>query len=48
MAIFERGDIVNVPLDPVVGHEQRGRRPALALTTNLNRIPLNLSASGHG
>ncbi len=33
MAVFERGDIVNVPLDPVVGHEQRGTRPALVLTT---------------
>lgn len=33
MAVFERGDIVNVPLDPVVGHEQRGMRPALVLTT---------------
>jgi mRNA interferase ChpB len=31
--IFERGDIVNVPLDPTVGHEQRGTRPALVLTT---------------
>ncbi|MDP3857634.1 MAG: type II toxin-antitoxin system ChpB family toxin [Stagnimonas sp.] len=33
MAAFERGDIVSVPLDPVVGHEQRGTRPALVLTT---------------
>lgn len=33
MAVFERGDIVNVPLDPAVGHEQRGTRPALVLTT---------------
>ena len=33
MAVFERGDIVNVPLDSVVGHEQRGMRPALVLTT---------------
>jgi mRNA interferase ChpB len=31
--IFERGDIVNVPLDPTVGHVQRGTRPALVLTT---------------
>jgi mRNA interferase ChpB len=31
--VFERGDIVNVPLDPTVGHEQRGTRPALVLTT---------------
>jgi mRNA interferase ChpB len=33
MAVFDRGDIVSVPLDPVAGHEQRGARPALVLTT---------------
>jgi mRNA interferase ChpB len=33
MATFERGDVVNVPLDPAVGHEQKGLRPALVLTT---------------
>jgi len=33
VAVFERGDVVSVPLDPVVGHEQRGTRPALVLTT---------------
>jgi len=33
MAAFDRGDIVSVPLDPAVGHEQRGTRPALVLTT---------------
>lgn len=33
MAVFERGEIVNVPLDPAMGHEQRGTRPALVLTT---------------
>ena len=33
MAVFDRGDIVSVPLDPAVGHEQRGTRPALVLTT---------------
>ena len=39
MIIFDRGDIVNVPLDPVVGHEQRGTRPALVLTTKeFNRL----------
>jgi mRNA interferase ChpB len=31
--VFDRGDIVSVPLDPVAGHEQRGTRPALVLTT---------------
>ncbi|GKT25100.1 type II toxin-antitoxin system ChpB family toxin [Acidovorax sp. SUPP3334] len=39
MAVFERGDIVSVPLDPTVGHEQRGMRPALVLTTKeFNRL----------
>lgn len=33
MPVFDRGDIVMVPLDPTVGHEQRGTRPALVLTT---------------
>ena len=39
MAVFDRGDIVSVPLDPVLGHEQRGTRPTLVLTTkNFNRL----------
>ncbi|MCW5260919.1 type II toxin-antitoxin system ChpB family toxin [Verminephrobacter eiseniae] len=33
MAVFDRGDIVIVPLEPAIGHEQRGTRPALVLTT---------------
>ena len=34
MAVFDRGDIVRVRLDPVEGHEMRGdARPALVLTT---------------
>lgn len=33
MAVFERGDIVSVPLEPAIGHEQRGTRPALVLTS---------------
>lgn len=34
MAIFDRGDIVVVNLEPVVGREMQGeRRPALILTT---------------
>lgn len=28
----ERGDVVWIDLDPQTGHEQRGRRPALALS----------------
>jgi mRNA interferase ChpB len=31
---FGRGDIVMVNLDPTEGHEQRGMRPALVLTTS--------------
>lgn len=38
-AVFDRGDVVNVTLDPVIGHEQRGTRPALVLTTKaFNRL----------
>jgi mRNA interferase ChpB len=33
MPVFDRGDVVSVPLDPALGHEQRGIRPALVLTT---------------
>jgi mRNA interferase ChpB len=33
VAVFDRGDIVSVPLDPAMGREQRGTRPALVLTT---------------
>ena len=35
MPVFDRGDIVSVPLDPAAGHEQRGVRPALVLTTKV-------------
>ena len=39
MPVFDRGDIVLVPLDPTLGHEQRGTRPALVLTTReFNRL----------
>lgn len=30
---FGRGDIVMVSLDPTLGHEQKGMRPALVLST---------------
>lgn len=33
MAVFDRGDIVSVPLDPAMGHKHIGTRPALVLTT---------------
>lgn len=36
---MERGDIYLVALDPTAGHEQRGYRPVLVLTTsNFNRL----------
>ena len=39
MATFEPGDIVRVPLDPAIGHEQRGTRSALVLTSkDFNRL----------
>lgn len=39
MPVFDRGDIVSVPLDPAVGHEQNGTRPGLVLTTReFNRL----------
>ncbi len=39
MGVFDRGDVVSVPLDPAVGHEQKGTRPALVLTTKeFNRL----------
>jgi len=40
MAVFDRGDIVMVRLDPVEGHEMRGAgRPALVLTPrDFNRL----------
>lgn len=39
MAVFDRGDVVQVGLDAASGHEQRGTRPALVLTTkDFNRL----------
>jgi mRNA interferase ChpB len=40
MAVFDRGDIVRLNLDPVVGRQVRGEaRPALVLTTrDFNRL----------
>ncbi len=36
---MERGDIYMVSLDPVSGHEQRGRRPVLVVTpAKFNKI----------
>lgn len=33
--IPERGDIVYITLDPTLGHEQKGRRPALVLSQSI-------------
>jgi len=39
MPAFNRGDVVSVPLDPAMGHEQKGTRPALVLTSKeFNRL----------
>jgi mRNA interferase ChpB len=39
MPVFDRGDVVSVPLDPALGHEQKGTRPALVLTSReFNRL----------
>lgn len=39
MALFDRGDVVLVPLDPAMGHERKRTRPALVLTTKeFNRL----------
>jgi mRNA interferase ChpB len=34
-AKFGRGDIVVVNLDPTLGHEQKGMRPAMVLSTSV-------------
>lgn len=42
---FGRGDIVMVNLDPTAGHEQKGMRPALVLSTSVfNALGLALVA----
>lgn len=39
MPAFNRGDVVSVPLDPAMGYEQKGTRPALVLTSKeFNRL----------
>jgi mRNA interferase MazF len=50
-----RGDVITVDLDPVKGHEQGGRRPALVLSADdYNRIvglalvvPITMKAKGY-
>lgn len=37
--IWQRGDIVTISLDPALGQEQQGRRPAMVVThADLNRL----------
>lgn len=39
VTIFEQGDIVYMDFNPQAGHEQRGRRPALVISSDLfNRV----------
>lgn len=39
MPVFNRGDVVSVPLDPAMGYVQKGTRPALVLTSKeFNRL----------
>jgi mRNA interferase ChpB len=41
--IPDRGDVLNLDLDPVKGHEQRGKRPVLVLSVSeFNRFGLIL------
>lgn len=42
---MKRGEVWNVTLDPVIGHEQAGRRPALIVSADaLNQSPAGLVA----
>jgi mRNA interferase MazF len=34
MAVVKQGDIIKVNLDPIVGHEQAGYRPAVVISNN--------------
>ena len=39
VTVFEQGDIVYMDFDPQTGHEQKGRRPALVVSSDLfNRV----------
>jgi mRNA-degrading endonuclease toxin of MazEF toxin-antitoxin module len=50
--MIERGEIWSVPLGPVAGHEQRGRRPVLVVTplafNRLTGCPVVLPITGGG
>jgi len=39
--MIKRGEIYFIDFDPAIGHEQKGRRPALVVSCNdVNRLPL--------
>ena len=38
MAVFDRGDVVSVPLAPAFGHEQKGIRP-VSKARRVERVP---------
>ena len=43
MAFPERGDVVWLDMDPRVGHEQKGRRPALVLSPHIYNRKVGLA-----
>jgi mRNA interferase ChpB len=49
---MKRGEIWLVPLDPVQGHEQRGRRPVLIVSpeafNRVTKVPVVLPITGGG
>lgn len=50
--VMERGDIYRVPLDPTLGHEQRGTRPVLVVSPGpfnaLTKTPLVVPITSGG
>jgi mRNA interferase ChpB len=38
MAVFDRGDVVSVPLDPAMGHELRTRSALVLTTKEFNKL----------
>ena len=49
MAVFDRGDIVSVPLDPAMGHEQRdAERPQFTDHCFTGDYPTSLTDAEEG
>ena len=40
---FNKGDIIYLDFDPQLGHEQKGRRPAIVVSNNLYNLICNLT-----